>query len=157
MAGHRVVALDGVEWFATRAQSCGDGTRRVVQAVTECAHKSVVAGRLGAIPMALDGETQGPADGAAKSEAEWCTAQRLLPRLAVAFRHQIDVAVVEAECSTQVFLAAVRGYGWDAVVRWMGTRHRAGRPGPTAREEPRPPARITNNGSRMRREAHVRI
>ncbi len=122
VAGYRVVAVDGVEWFATRAQSCGDCTRRVVQGMTEYAHKSVVASLVGAIPMALDWETQRPADGTAKSEAEWRAAQRLLPRVASTFGHRIDVVVVDAAYCTQVFLAAVRGYGWEAVVRMKNER-----------------------------------
>ena len=122
VAGYRVVAVDGVEWFATRAQSCGDCTRRVVQGVTAYAHKSVVASRVGAIPMALDWETQRPADGTAKSEAEWRAVQRLFSRLGRAFHHHIDVVVADAEYCTRVFLQAVRGYGWDAVVRLKNER-----------------------------------
>ena len=122
VAGYRVVALDGVEWFASRVHPCGDCTRRVVQEVTEYAHKSVVASLVGAIPMALDGETQRPADGTAQSEAAGRAVQRLLPRLAQAFPHHIDVVGADAEYCTRVFRQAVRGYGWDAVVRLKNER-----------------------------------
>ncbi len=121
VAGYRVVAVDGVEWFATRAQSCGDCTRRVVQGVTE-SHKRVVASLVGAIPMALAWETQRPADGTAKSEAEWRAVQRLFARLARAFHHHIDVVVADAEYCTPVFLQTAPGYGGDAVVRLKNER-----------------------------------
>ena len=122
VAGSRVVARDGVEWFATRVHNCDTCTRRVVQGVTEYAHKRVVASLVGAIPMALDGETPRPADGTAKNEAEWRAVQRRLPRVAQAFPHPIDVVVADAEYCTQVFLQAVRGYGGDAVVRLKNER-----------------------------------
>ena len=122
VAGSRVVAVDGVEWFAPRGPHGGDCTRRVVQGVTEYAHKRVVASLVGAIPMALDGETQRPADGRAQSEAAGRAVQRLLPRWAQAFPHPIEVVVADAAYGTQVFLQAVQRDGGDAVVRLKNER-----------------------------------
>ena len=42
--------------------------------------------------------------------------------MAWTFGHRIDVVVVDAAYCTQVFLAAVRGYGWEAVVRLKNER-----------------------------------
>lgn len=93
-----------------------------VDGTTVCAHKSVVASLVGAVPMVLDWGPQRPADGDATSEAEWRALQRLLPRLRRAFHHQIDVVVADAAYCTRPFLPAILVAGWEAVVRIKNTR-----------------------------------
>lgn len=122
VGGHRVVALDGVEWFSQHAVQCADCTTRVIDEVPQYVHKAVVASVIGAVPIVLEWEAQRPGETDLKGEAEWRAVQRLLPRLWTAFHHQIEVVVADAECCTQVFLQAVRARGWDAVVRLKNER-----------------------------------